>query len=109
MKFGNVKQAAFQAIGALIVLAPGQAFAGTSSSTMGGGIVNMFNEAIDFLTGPIVLSIATIVFIGALIMAYFSGGQDAAKKVLGIAAITAGILAAPAIMLRVANAAGALV
>jgi type IV secretory pathway VirB2 component (pilin) len=109
MKNQNLKKAAHSALGMLIVMAPSQAFAGTSSSTMGSGLINMLDEVIGFLTGPLVLSIATIVFIAALIGAYFAGGQDAAKKVLVVAAITAGIIAAPSIMLRVTNAAGALV
>lgn len=83
------------------------AFAGTSSSTMGTGVISMFDRVKDFLTGPIVISIASIMFILSLVGAYFSGGNDAAKKVLTIVAITAAIIAGPGIVLEVVNAAGA--
>ena len=72
---------------------------------MGQGITSMFDKVIGFLTGPVVTSFATVMFIGALLGAYFSGGSDALKKVLTVVAITAGIMAAPGIVDQVVTAA----
>lgn len=85
------------------------AFAGTTGSTMGSGIVGMFNDILDFMRGPIVVAGATIAFIMAAAGAYFSGGSDAMKKILTVVAITAGIIAAPGIIDQVVGSAGAMI
>lgn len=94
-------------LGCLLYTSP--AFAGTSGSTMGQGVTSMFQDIIDFMTGPIVVSIATIAFLAALAGMYFSGGADGMKKVLSVVAVTAGIIAGPGIVMQVVNAAGAVV
>lgn len=94
-------------LGCLLYTNP--AFASLSGSTMGQGVNDMFQEIIDFLTGPIVVSIATIAFIAALVGMYFSGGADGMKKILAVVAITAGIIAGPGIIMNVVNASGAVI
>lgn len=95
---------------ALFVMAQHQlAFAGTSGSTMGQGVTSMLDDVIDFMTGPIVVGIATVMFILALVGAYFGGGSDAMKKVLVVVAITAAIIAAPGIIDQIITAAGGVV
>lgn len=93
----------------LMLLVSTPALAGTSGSTMGQGVTSMIDEVIAFLTGPIVIGGATIMFILALVGGYFAGGNDTIKKVLTIAAITAAIIAAPGIVMQVVNAAGAVI
>lgn len=85
------------------------ALAGTSGSTMGQGVTSMVDDVIGFLTGPIVIGIATVAFILALAGAYFGGGSEAMKKILTVVAITAGIIAAPGIIMQAVNAAGAVI
>ena len=93
----------------LMLLVSTPVLAGTSGSTMGQGVTTMLDEVRDFLTGPILIGGATIMFILALIGGYFAGGNDTIKKVLTIAAITAAIIAAPGIVMQVVNAAGAVI
>lgn len=83
------------------------AFAGNSGSAMGQGVTDMMDELIDFMTGPVVIGGATIMFILALVGGYFAGGNDTIKKVLTVVAITAAIIAAPGIVTQVVTSAGA--
>ena len=91
----------------LLSLLSSPAWAATGGGNqMGSGVVSMFDEVKDFLTGPIVTSVATIAFIIALAGAYFGGGSDSLKKGLIVVAVTAGIVSAPGIVARIVQAAG---
>lgn len=92
-----------------VMLLTSPAFAGTSGSTMGVKVNDMLDEIIAFMTGPVVVGGATVMFILALVGGYFAGGNDTIKKILTIAAITAAIIAASGIVAQIVSAAGAVI
>ncbi len=84
-------------------------YAGVSASNAGTGIVSLFDEIKDFLSGPLLIAIASIACMAALAAGYFGGASDAVKKFLYALGITAGIIATPGLVMKAANAAGAVI
>lgn len=85
------------------------AYAGTSTSTMGGDFINMMRDVSNFLTGEFVI-VGTIIF-GAVALMYgwWSGGMEGVKKAAGVLMIGAAILSLPTLVPKIAQAAGALI
>ena len=110
MSSGNLRTRINQLVSmAIVLLISSPAMAGASSSTIGAGVGGMLGDIVDFMRGPIMISVATLVFILIVGGAWFSGGQDAIKKVIGWAFVTAAIIAAPTIVLTLVNSAGAVI
>lgn len=110
----NVCMRAKSMVSAAMVLAvlfvSGSAFAGQPAQTnLDRNLQTVFDKVISVLQGPLVLGVATIFFMGALLMMLMGAGGDGVQKLVKIVLVLAALLAVPGILNQLFTALGAVI
>lgn len=86
------------------------AFAGKAAQTqLDRNLQSMTDKVIAVLQGPLVIGVATIFFMGALLMMLMGAGGDGVQKLVKIVLVIAAMLAAPGILMNAWTAMGGLI
>lgn len=95
--------------GVLLLLMTTPAFAGTSGSTAGAGLVSMGREALDILRSDLVVVAASLAAALFMFLGIFGGLGDGMRKGMFAFAGMALVLMIPGIAQKFATAAGAVI